>query len=263
VKVGVCELHPELQPGSDEWKSLCREVSRAGPDFFLLNELPFGSWISAGETCDPEIAKRSRELHEQGMAFLDQLGSSAVLGTRPMEASGRNVNQAFLWTAESGPVAVHTKQYFPDEPGYHEARWFRSGKCHFRVVQAGRVRVGFLICTEVMFNEHARRYGREGAHVLAVPRAVGGETLNRWLVAVRMAAIVSGCYVLSSNRVGPDSKGQTFGGRGWIVDPSGELVAETSPERPIVFCDIDLRWVGEAQRQYPCYVQELSQDSVY
>ena len=49
----------------------------------------------------------------------------------------------------------------------------------------GRLRVGFLICAELMFNEHAREYRRRGAHsrcvvaskligeVIVVPREVG------------------------------------------------------------------------------------------
>jgi N-carbamoylputrescine amidase len=161
-----------------------------------------------------------------------------------------------VWSLEKGYEGVHTKQYFPDEEGYYEARWFQGGERHFRVADAGKVRVGFLICTEVMFNEHARHYGRSGAHVVAVPRAVGRESLPRWLVAMKMAAVVSGCYVITSNRNGIDSNGQEFGGCGWIVDPAGDLVAQTSWASPIVTYDIDLDFVAGAQSEYPCYVEE-------
>jgi N-carbamoylputrescine amidase len=118
--------------------------------------------------------------------------------------------------------------------------------------------VGFLICTEVMFNEHARHYGRRGANLIAVPRAVGRASLPRWEVAMRMAAIVSGCYVLSSNRGGVDSRGQTFGGRGWVVDPDGEVLVQTSAGSPLAFCEVDLEAPLRAQREYPCYVPELA-----
>jgi N-carbamoylputrescine amidase len=106
-----------------------------------------------------------------------------------------------------------------------------------------------------MFNELARRYGRSGAQVILVPRATG-ESLERWLVATRLAAIVSGCYVCSSNRAGSDSRGQKFGGGGWIVDPKGELVARTSSYHPVASCEIDLNIVNAAQKEYPCYVKE-------
>ncbi len=84
----------------------------------------------------------------------------------------------------------------------------------------------------------------------------GGGSLDRWLVAVRMAAIVSGCYVVSSNRSGPDARGQVFGGLGWIIDPSGNVIAQTSATHPVVFGEIDTEVVAKAQREYPCYVAE-------
>jgi N-carbamoylputrescine amidase len=114
--------------------------------------------------------------------------------------------------------------------------------------------VGFLICTEVMFNEHARQYGRAGAQIIAVPRAVPKPSHARWLVAIKMAAVVSGCYVLTSNRGGRDSRGQKFGGMGWIVDPNADLVAQTSSVSPLATATIDTSFVTRAQSEYPCYV---------
>lgn len=256
LKVCVAELHPELEPGSPEWESLAARASEGRPDLFLLAEMPFGPWIAAGSVPDEKILEKSRRLHAEGISRLGQLGARVVLGTRPADQNGKSVNEAFVWTGEGEVEGVHTKQFFPDEEGYYEARWFQAGERHFRVVKAGEVRLGFLICTELMFNEHARHYGRGGAQVLAVPRAVGKGSLGRWLVAMRMAAIVSGCYVLSSNRSGVDSQGQEFGGCGWIIDPAGDLVAQTSVGTPVVFHEMDLDRVARAQKEYPCYVPE-------
>ena len=256
MKVGVCELEPELTAGSSAWRALADRVSAEKPDLLLLNEMPFGPWIAAGERPDPAAFEESCRLHAQGLAHLEELGAAVVLGTRPLERGGRRVNDAFVWTRATGLRSIHSKQYFPDEEGYYEARWFQAGERHFNVTEAGPARAGFLICTEVMFNEHARRYGRQGAQLIAVPRAVGRESLPRWLVAMRMAAIVSGCYVLSSNRSGRDARGQTFGGCGWVIDPTGEQVVETSPASPVTFYGLDLDAVSRAQREYPCYVRE-------
>jgi len=257
MKVGVGELAPDLEPGSTAWQGIAERVRRERPALFLLGEMPFGSWIAAGEVADPARFDQLCLLHERGLAGLDDLGAGVVLGTRPRRHEGRPVNEGFVWTKETGARAAHAKQYFPDERGYHEARWFEAGERHFRVVEAGAARAGFLICTEVMFNEHARRYGREGAELIVVPRATGRESLSRWLVALRMAAIVSGCYLLSSNRGGRDLNGQVFGGCGWIIDPRGEVLCQTSAASPLAFCDLDLGCVRTAQAEYPCYVREL------
>jgi len=256
VKVGVCEMTPELDPGSPEWDALRRVLDAEHPELFVLNEMPFGEWVAAAPQFDADAWKRACEAHEEGVRRLDELGCPTVVGSRARELDGRRVNEAFVWTTSGGAVGVHTKQFFPDEEGYYEARWFQGGERHFRVVPAADVQVGFLLCTEVMFNEHARYYGRSGAQLILAPRAVGRASLPRWLVAMKMAAIVSGCYVLTSNRGGADSKGQLFGGCGWVVDPGGELVAQTSEVTPVVFHEVDTDFVTRAQKEYPCYVSE-------
>jgi N-carbamoylputrescine amidase len=107
-----------------------------------------------------------------------------------------------------------------------------------------------------MFNEWARHYRRQGAHVIVVPRASGGS--RKWDIAAAMAAIVSGCYVLSSNRAPQmNDSGSDFGGRGFVYSPTGELLAETSSSTPLVSIDVDVTRVAEAQSGYPCYVREL------
>ncbi len=257
MKVSVCELHPEMLPESDSWKEFAGTVRRENPDLLLLNEMPFGPWIAAGERPDSSTVARSQRLHEEGLARLRELGAPIVLGTRALDSAGHNVNEAFVWTEQNGLRGVHTKQYFPNEAGYYEARWFEAGERHFRTVKEGAVRIGFLICSELMFNEHARHYGRQGAHLIAAPRATPGGSLARWLVAFRMAAIVSGCYVASSNRGGVDSKGQRFGGCGCIVDPNGDIVTQTSSVTPVVSYDLDLDFAARSQREYPCYIPEL------
>ena len=126
----------------------------------------------------------------------------------------------------------------------------------FDVVEYRGLRIGVLLCTELMFNEWARHYRRQGAHVIVVPRASGAS--RKWDTAAAMAAIVSGCYVLSSNRAPrANDSASTFGGRGFVYSPTGELLAETSPSKPLVTIDVDVTRVAGAQRGYPCYVHEL------
>jgi N-carbamoylputrescine amidase len=256
LKVGVCESHPELSPVAGEWDRLCRTVTREAPDIFLLNEMPFGRWIAAGAIFDRGTWKQACAIHEEALSRLVELGAPVVLGSRPREDGGKRVNEAFVWTKGEGVLGVHTKQFFPDEEGYYEARWFEAGERHFRVATAGKIRGGFLICTEVMFNERAREYGRGGAQILWVPRATAKASVPRWTVAMRMAAIVSGCYVLSSNRGGTDSRGQLFGGAGMVVTPDGEVAVQTTESTPVAFYEIDTQAVARAQRDYPCYVRD-------
>lgn len=261
-RLAVCEAGAEMQAGDAAWERVVAAARRIAADLLLLNEMPFGPWIAAAERPDPAAAAESRRLHEDGMGRLGELGVPVVLGSRPVAGGRAAWNQAFLWTAAEGPrPAGHTKQFFPDEEGYWEARWFEPGPERFGIARppapGGGIRVGFLICTDVWFNERARAYGRRGVDLIAVPRATPAASTDRWRTAVRMAALVSGCYVASSNRAGTDSRGQTFGGRGWIFSPDGDLLAETSDASPVAVAEIDLDLVIRARQEYPRYVEKL------
>lgn len=136
--------------------------------------------------------------------------------------------------------------------------WFGTSKPGFEVIEAGGLRIGALICTELMFNERARAYGRAGAHLIAVPRATG-ESLAEWKTAGAMAAIVSGSYVVSSNRAGSSSGGPTFGGGGYAFAPDGSLICESNEGLSIVVFDLNIRRAEEQKSHYPVYVEEQQQ----
>jgi N-carbamoylputrescine amidase len=107
-----------------------------------------------------------------------------------------------------------------------------------------------LLCTEIMFNERARELGRTGADLIVTPRATGMH-IHRWMVAGAMAAIVSGCYVASANRIGQTRDGPQFGGAGFVFSPTGELLAQTSVVHPVVTVDLDLLVPGAKKRSIP------------
>ena len=258
MRLAVCEAPPRLLAGDSSWRQLTERVKALSPDILLLNEMPFGQWVSVGPDRDDRQLLESRRLHEDGIAHLAELGALHVLGTQPVLENGRSVNRAYAWNAVSGFSPVHTKQFFPNEGGFYEARWFERGTLRFGIADAGGLNVGFLICTDVMFNEWTRYYGRRGAHLIAVPRATPVGSEKRWKTMMSAAAIVSGCYVASSNRRGRDDSGLEFAGGGWIFDPFGDLIAETSVEEHVVAVKVDLDMAARAQREYPCYVEDIS-----
>jgi len=118
------------------------------------------------------------------------------------------------------------------------------------------VKVGFAICTELWFFQHARAYGKQGVHIIACPRGTMKATVEQWLVGGRATAITSGAFSLSSNRVSSNESEPAFGGRGWIVSPDGDVLGLTSREQPFVTVDIDLNQAEKAKEGYPQYVLE-------
>ncbi|MBL4633483.1 MAG: carbon-nitrogen hydrolase family protein [Kofleriaceae bacterium] len=256
MKITYIESPEGLSSEGLQWKRLQEQITSEEPDVLVTNEMPFGRWLAAKTTFNSLDAEASILAHEQGLLALRNLDIPLVLSSRPVEFEGTLANEAFVLTNGTYHFAHH-KHYFPEEGGFFETAWFRTNKRGFDVLKVNGLSVGFLLCTELMFNEWARFYGRQGAHLIAVPRA-SGQNFTQWKTAASMAAIVSGSYVVSSNRVGRYDDALSFGGKGFAFAPDGSLISETSSSKPVVSFELDLGVVEKQQKQYPCYVRELA-----
>ncbi len=255
VRCALVEWPEGLEPSGSAWETIRQTVRAAGPDLLITSEMPFGPWMAGALRFDAELAAQAVERHERGLEALASLGVPAVISSRPVWAGHRLANEAFA--LEGGAVRpLHRKRYFPEEPGWYEASWFEGGRSVSPVSRVGGLAVGVLLCTDLMFNEQARHYGRAGAELIAVPRAAGTSHAT-WLAAGAMAAIVSGAYLVSSNRVGSGDGEQVFGGKGFAFAPDGSLVIETSATAPLVVVDIDPAVARQQKTAYPCYVAEV------
>lgn len=255
MKISVCQLPDNLSPSDAAWLVWLRHIERERPDLALLNEMPFGAWIADRATFDHGLAAASVHAHESALPALHAV-PTAVIGSRPVRGKRALCNEAFL-IAGDVYQPCHHKHYFPHETGYFEETWFTAERPGFEVIEYKGLRIGVLLCTELMFTEWARHYRRLGAHVIVSPRA-SSAPIGYLDTAARMAAMVSGCYVLSSNRMSAyNGCGPIFGGRGFAYSPTGELLAETSPIMPSVCVNVDLAQVADAQSNYPCNVREL------
>jgi N-carbamoylputrescine amidase len=254
MRIGFVQWPDGLIPGTEMWSAVAADVTRSAPEILITNEMPFGPWMAASPNFDVERAKETVQIHEDGLGALQALKVPSVISSRPVIAGGRLANEAFI--LERGCYRfLHQKHFFPAEEGWFETEWFRTDKTGFEVMEIGGLRIGALLCTELMFNERARAYGRAGAHLIAVPRATG-RSLAQWKTAGAMAAIASGCYVISSNRIGSGSGGPTFGGGGYAFAPDGSLLSESSEERSIVVFDLDKAVADKQKTRYPVYVVE-------
>ncbi|MCY1513866.1 N-carbamoylputrescine amidase [compost metagenome] len=254
MRICIMEGPVDLAPEGPTWEGMAGRIGELAPDLLVTNEMPFGPWLAASPAYDSARAAESLRIHEAGLAALAALNVPAVVSSRPVPAGGRLANEAFALQGERY-TPLHHKQYFPQEPGFFEATWFQPAMPGFEVFEVGGIRLGVQLCTELMFNERSRRYGRDGAELIVVPRASGPST-GRWLTAGAMAALVSGCYVVSSNRAGRTADGQVFGGHAFAFQPGGEPLAASTDAEAIVVVDVDPARARAQQSQYPCYVRE-------
>jgi N-carbamoylputrescine amidase len=255
LKIAFVEWPEGLSTGDPRWAELRDSVTAVHPDVLVTNELPFGPWLADGAVFSEDEVHLSFRAHEKGFEGLIDLALPAVISSRPVWNGKRLANEAFV--LENGVARpLHRKQYFPNEPGWFESEWYAGDGSGFGVAELLGMKVGVLLCTEAMFNERARAYGKQKASLIVVPRA-SGVNIESWKIAGAMASLVSGAYVVSSNRIGRSKGGTQFGGGGFAYAPQGRLMAVTSSANPLGTLEFDPRVSTFAQGAYPCYVSEL------
>lgn len=251
--VGVIEAAPELAYGTQDWSALATKTERQPVDVLVLNELPFGLWLASSHIFDEAAWHKSLEVTNEALAHLGDFHAGTVLGSIPMQLEdGRRVNAGFSWSKKSGLQIHHYKQHLPHGPGYWETTWTEAGPGGFNpfVLENG-LTVGFMICTDIMFPEHARSYGRQATDLIVCPRATPIMDAAMFHAALTMAATVSGCYVASSNRGYTDSAGFSYEGAGMVISPRAIDIARTNPQDFYMVVDIDTDHVRAKQARYP------------
>lgn len=251
MRVTVCELPHETRALATAWAELCAHTRKERAELVLLPEFAFIPPVWEADGFDAAHWDAAIELSEAWIARLADLDAGHVVGTRPVTLDGRTYNEGFLWSRDEGVRPLRRKYFLPAEPGFWEQRWFDRGDPAFPPFHAGALAFGLNICTELWALESYGAYPRQGVHAILAPRATAAATTAKWLAVGAVAAVRSGAFSLSSNRVDPSG---VCGGVGWIIAPDGQVLATTSAEAPAATVDLDLAAPGKARLSYPGYV---------
>ena len=238
-----------------EWRALRQHVRTEKSQLVLLPEMAFAPWFCGAAVPDEDRWQAAVSEHERWLSRLDELGADIVAGAAPRNVDGKKYNMAYIWTRTEGLRWTHAKTYLPNDAGFWEANWYDRAPVHFRPLAVGGLRLGFMICTELWFMQHARDYGRQGIQLLLIPRSTPSGVNDKWLAGGRAAAVIAGGYCLSSNHVG-SGESVELGGMGWICGPEGDVLATTDERQPFLTLSLDLALADKAKGTYPRYVDD-------
>ena len=251
MRVTVCELPHEPEALLDAWAALAAHTWRARSEFVLLPELAFVDPVWEHEEFDRARWCAAEELCVSWLARLPELHAEYVVGTRPVTIQGQRFNEGYVASPTQGVVPLRRKFFLPNQAGWWEARWFDRGDAAFPSFHAGALSFGLNICTELWALPSYADYAQSGVEAVLAPRATAADTTPKWMAAGVVAAVRSGAYCLSSNRVDPTG---ACGGVGWVISPDGEVLATTSRQAPCVTVDVELAAAVAARGSYPRYV---------
>jgi predicted amidohydrolase len=114
------------------------------------------------------------------------------------------------------------------------------------------VRVGLSICYDMRFPELYRKLIDQGARIVAVPSAFTVTTgRDHWHALLRARAIENQVYVLAPAQHGKHPRGRQTYGKSLIVDPWGEVIAQTSEGEGMAVARLDFDYQDRVRTSLP------------
>jgi N-carbamoylputrescine amidase len=178
---------------------------------------------------------------------------SVVLPLSFFERAGHTFYNSLVMIDATGErLGLYRKSHIPDGPGYMEKYYFTPGDTGFKAFTTAAGRIGAGICWDQWYPECARAMALLGAEVLLYPTAIGSEpeaagpmdTSAMWQRVMIGHAVANACYLAAANRIGTErieGSEQTFYGRSFIADFTGEKIAEAgSDEEAVLVAALDL-----------------------
>ncbi|WCJ58480.1 carbon-nitrogen hydrolase family protein [Fontisphaera persica] len=220
VRLLTVYLRPRNTGGpAQSVEEFCRLVEAAKPPLDLVC-LPEGiTVIGTGKTYAEVSETVPGPTTERLGRLAQKLRCYVVAGL--YERVGHVVyNTAVLVNREGRLVGKYRKTHLPREEW--EAGITPGNEYPVFTTDFGRV--GLIICYDLQFPEPSRAMAARGAEILVLPIWGGSDVL------ARARAIENSVYLISA----------TYDMRSFIVDPTGAILAEATPEQPVARADIDL-----------------------
>ena len=251
----------------DEAERLVREAADHGACYIQLPEYfnylgPFSGFEGAAEAVPGPTTSRMAELARSRQLTL-HLGSLL----EPAREKGKFYNTSVVIGPSGDIVATYRKIHLFDVnvPGaivHRESDIIAPGD-EMVVARLGGFGLGLSICFDVRFPELYRQLALAGADVIAIPAAFNAVTGRaHWDHLVRTRAIENHVFVIAAAQVGTTVEGIATFGHSLIVDPWGEVLAESLNDGPdVVLATLDLSEV--ARRRAQIAVMDFRRPDVY
>jgi deaminated glutathione amidase len=203
---------------------------------------------STTEPADPALAAF------RGLAA--RLGVWLLAGSLPIRVGQKCANRSFL-IAPDGQVAARYDKIHMFDVQLNAGNIYRESDSFAAGAEAVTARVddavlGLTICYDVRFPDLFKTLATAGAQIIAVPAAftrITGEA--HWRTLLQARAIETGCFIIAPAQGGRHEDGRETYGHSLIIDPWGEILAESGTEPGVIGATLDLSKVDEVRGKIP------------
>jgi predicted amidohydrolase len=155
-----------------------------------------------------------------------------------IKASGIIYNQATIISRKGEILGFYRKI----QPTYTESKSIKSGD-NINIITVDKIKIGVILCFDIYFPEIIRIYSYKGLELLFWPTLTHGPTQTGLEAQFKSRAIDNSVHIVQSNIAclppyAPYS-GRYQPGKASIVDPNGDVIADTGRKDGICFADID------------------------
>jgi N-carbamoylputrescine amidase len=236
-----------------ELRKALAQARSQGAQLAVLPEIPLNAWSPATKTRQDDEAEPPAGPRHRAMSDAAREVGIALIGGAIIRdpGSGRCHNTALAFDSSGEFVGSYRKLHLPEEEGFWETSHYDPGDKPPSVIHGLPMRFGIQVCSDVNRPEGSLLLGALGAEVIVCPRATEAATFPRWKTVLTANALTSCTYVISVPRPQPEF-GVPLGGPSFAVDPTGEVLVESS--ELIAHVRIERNIIEQARQRYPGYL---------
>jgi predicted amidohydrolase len=227
-------------------RQLLSDAKRNGAELVVLPEL----WTTGYDL--EHAAQHSLNLTDDSENPLSSLAREFdiyLCGSTLEQRNGKYFNTLTIYSGEGALLGLYRKLHLF---GLLNEPTFLSAGDKPVMIEFPWGKTGLAICYDLRFPELFRSYAVEGARLLLVCAEWPHPRREHWRTLLRARAIENQAFVLACNAVG-EAKGNVFCGHSMIINPWGEVLAESGESETILSAELNLAQVDQIRNQIPVF----------
>ena len=230
MKISILQFKSELGNVDKNFNTARQLINRAkSADVLILPELwTTGYYPKPVENFADVEGKRTAEF----ICAAARENNVNIIGGSTVAQVGKIYNRCIVANRYGEVVNTYDKTHlftFADE-----GKVFAAGKS-FSTFELDGVKCGVAICYDIRFPEFIRKLALTGIEILFVPAAWSLKRLTPRQILTKARAIENQIFVVFANSAGKSE----------IVNPLGEVIAESNVGEEILTADVDLNFRAE------------------